>query len=163
MGDFNLEKNKKMLTRSVLKSVKRTNVAALGKCLSQDQIKETEAAKDFYSYDESPHPINFKPAVITIPKTTEDVVNIVKWCNEYNHSIIGYGTGSGLEGGVIPQNDKTCTIDLSQMQNVISVNDGDQTCVVESGANASLGGMAASSASGTTAVRYGTMKENVLN
>ena len=116
--------------RSVLKSVKRTNVAALRKYLSQDQIKETDAAKDFYSYDESPHPINLwvnlkvnlwviwpwpwvwldlellqypkimtslsKPAVITIPKTTEDVVNIVKWCNEYNHSIIGYGTGQGF-------------------------------------------------------------------
>ena len=44
--------------RSVLKSVKRTNIAALGKYLSSDQIKETEAAKEFYSYDESPHPIN---------------------------------------------------------------------------------------------------------
>ena len=38
--------------------MKRTNIAALGKYLSSDQIKETEAAKDFYSYDESPHPIN---------------------------------------------------------------------------------------------------------
>ena len=58
--------------------------------------------------------------MITLPKSTADVVNIVKWCGEYNHSIIGYGTGSGPEGGVIPQNERTCTIDLSQMQNVIS-------------------------------------------
>jgi len=143
------------------------------------------ASKQFYAHDESPHPVTFNPKLIAVPESTQDVVSIVNWCRENNYSVIAYGTGSALEGGVIPQNENTCTIDLSKMNNIVSVNEGDQTCVVEAGvtredlnsyiretglhfpvdpgANASLGGMAATSASGTTAVRYGTMKENIVN
>ena len=99
--------------------------------------------------------------------------------------MIPYGTGSGLEGGVIAMSAGALTIDMSKMEQVVSVSEEDLSCIVQPGvtreqlneylrasglmfpvdpgANASLGGMAATSASGTHAVRYGTMKENVLN
>ena len=125
------------------------------------------------------------PECVSFPSDTNDVVEIVKWCNSNDVTMIPYGTGSGLEGGVIPTVSGCCTIDMSKMNEIISVSEEDLSCVVQPGvtreqlneylrasglmfpvdpgANASLGGMAATSASGTTAVRYGTMKTNVIN
>ena len=113
------------------------------------------------------------------------MVEIVNWCSENEVSIIPYGTGSGLEGGVIALNDNSVTVDMSKMNEILFVSEEDLYCVVQPGvtreqlnehlratglffpvdpgANASLGGMAATSASGTSAVRFGTMKENVIN
>merc|ERR1719284_1294388 len=172
---------------NMLRVLKRNaaNFADLGKILGPEKISLTEAMRTQYGHDESPHAVNKLPECVTIPKSTDDITKIVQWCNENNISMVPYGTGSGLEGGVITETENACTIDLSKMDEIISVSEEDLSCVVQPGvtreqlneylrasglmfpvdpgANASLGGMAATSASGTHAVRYGTMKENVIN
>ncbi len=124
------------------------------------------------------------PDAVVFPHSTGDVQEIVKTCAEFKVPIIPFGTGTSLEGGVnAPAGG--ISVDLQQMDKIISVNNEDLDCVVQPGvtrealnihlrdtglffpidpgANASLGGMAATRASGTNAVRYGTMRENVIN
>ena len=124
-----------------------------------------------------------KPDAVVFAESTEEVVEIVKVCNEFEVPIIPYGVGSSLEGHVNAPFGGI-SIDLSNMVQVIAINDADQDCVVQAGitrkklnselratglffpidpgADATLGGMAATRASGTNAVRYGTMRDNVL-
>lgn len=114
----------------------------------------------------------------------EQVSQIVKICYQNNVPIIPFGTGTGIEGGTNAIRGGVC-IDVGKMNQVLEVNEADFDCTVQAGvtwrdlnqhlhgtglyfpvdpgASASLGGMSATSASGTNAVRFGTMKENVLN
>ena len=124
------------------------------------------------------------PDGVVWPQSTQEVSEIVKICAKYKVPIIPYGTGTSLEGGVnAPAGG--ISIDLQEMDAVVAVNSADlDVCVqagvtrealnihlrdqglffpVDPGANASLGGMAATRASGTNAVRYGTMRENVIS
>jgi len=124
------------------------------------------------------------PDAVVFPHTTSEVQEIVQTCAKYKVPIIPFGTGTSLEGGVnAPAGG--ISVDLQQMDKIIVVNNEDLDCVVQPGvtrealnvhlrdtglffpidpgANASLGGMAATRASGTNAVRYGTMRENVIN
>nr|WP_245416868.1 FAD-linked oxidase C-terminal domain-containing protein [Undibacter mobilis] len=126
---------------------------------------------------------NQAPDAVVYPQSTEDVQQIVRICAKHNMPIIPFGTGSSLEGHVnAPQGG--VSIDFRDMNKLVTVHAEDLDCVVQPGitrkelneqlrdsglffpidpgANASLGGMAATRASGTNAVRYGTMKDNVL-
>lgn len=127
---------------------------------------------------------NQPPDAVVFAESTEDVAEIVRICADHRVPIVPFGAGSSLEGHVNAPGGGV-SIDLTRMDQVVTVHDQDLDCVVQPGithqalnaylrdsgvffpidpgAEASIGGMAATRASGTTAVRYGTMRDNVLN
>ncbi|MGZ0186515.1 MAG: FAD-binding oxidoreductase [Alphaproteobacteria bacterium] len=157
---------------------------ALGKLktLLGDRLSTAQAVRDQHAQGEDHfHPA--PPDAVAYALSTEEVSEIVKVCAAHELPIIAWGTGTSLEGNVQAIHGGV-TIDLSGMDQVVEVNDVDGDCMVQAGvtrkaineylrdtgyffpvdpgADASLGGMAATGASGTNAVRYGTMKENVI-
>ncbi|MCT7324703.1 FAD-binding oxidoreductase [Ralstonia mojiangensis] len=148
-----------------------------------DRISTTEAVRAHHGRDESAYDPMLPDAVV-FAQTTEEVAAIAKLCFEHEIPLIPYGAGSSLEGHLLAVAGGV-SLDLSQMNHVLSVHPEDLTVTVEPGvtrkqlnteirdtglffpidpgADASIGGMCATRASGTNAVRYGTMRENVLN
>jgi D-lactate dehydrogenase (cytochrome) len=132
--------------------------------------------------DESSHPVS-PPDMVVYPLSTQEVSQTVKRCAQDKVPVIAFGAGTALEGQVNAVQGGVC-IDLSRMNKVINISPDDQSVTIEAGitrealnhelrttglhfpvdpgANATLGGMAATGASGTTTVRYGAMQANVL-
>ena len=148
------------------------------KKILHDRISTSESTRNTYARGEDTYDPILSKAVV-FPETNEEVSKILSLCNENKIPVVPFGTGTSLEGNVVG-NDKGITISLEKMNKVLSVHVEDfdcrvQACVtreqlndylredgvffpIDPGANAALGGMAATSASGTMAVKYGTMK-----
>ena len=148
------------------------------KKLLHERISTSESTRTTYARGEDTYDPILSKAVV-FPESNEEVSKILSLCNENKIPVVPFGTGTSLEGNVVG-NDKGITISLEKMNKILSVHVEDfdcrvQACVtreqlndylredgvffpIDPGANAALGGMAATSASGTMAVKYGTMK-----
>ena len=152
------------------------------RALLGDRVSTSPSILEQHGHGESWHPAQ-APDAVCFAQSTEEVASIVRLCAENRTPVIAFGTGTSLEGQVQAVEGGVC-IDLSQMNQIIEVNNEDLDCRVQAGvtrlelnhylretglffpvdpgANTSIGGMTATRASGTNAVRYGTMRENVL-
>lgn len=149
--------------------------------LDQDQITTNETVRQLHAKDESHHePV--LPDVVVYPRSTSDVQKILKIANEFKVPVVPFGVGSSLEGNVIPVN-KGISIDFSLMNSILEIRPDDLLVkvqpgvtrlqlnkelkkhglqfTVDPGADATIGGMTATNASGTTAVCYGVMRDQV--
>jgi len=158
--------------------------AALGELrgVLGDRVTAADAVREHHSHGESSHAPGL-PDLVCFPRTTEEVSAIVKASARHRLPVVPFGAGTSLEGNVHAMRGGI-SIDMRQMNRVLRVSAEDMDATVEAGisrialqralentgltffidpgADATIGGMASTRASGTTAVRYGTMRENVL-
>src|SRR5436190_6394331 len=159
------------------------SVVAELRTLLGERVSVSAAVREHHGKDESYFPYALPDAVV-FPHTTEEVRDVVNICRRHQVPMIPFGVGTSLEGHILAVHGGV-SIDLSQMNQVLAVHEEDLDAVVQAGvtrkqlneyikhtglffpvdpgADATLGGMAATRASGTNAVRYGTMRENVLS
>lgn len=157
-------------------------IAELKACFG-DRFSMANAVRDHHGRDESPYP-SMLPDGVVFAHSTDEVVTVVKLCDKHGIPLIPYGSGSSLEGHILAVQGGI-SLDLTGMNQIIALHAEDQTVTVQAGltrkqlneqirdtglffpidpgADASLGGMSATRASGTNAVRYGTMRENVVS
>lgn len=147
-----------------------------------DRLSVSKSDLDAHGQSET-HFDAIQPDAVAYPRSASEVSTIVKICADHRCPVIGYGAGTSLEGHTLAVQGGV-TVDFRNMADVVQINNEDMTVrvrpgitredlntqlratglffPVDPGANASIGGMASTRASGTTAVRYGTMRDNVL-
>jgi D-lactate dehydrogenase (cytochrome) len=152
------------------------------KALFGDRFSTGEAVREHHGRDESPY-APMPPDAVVFAHSTEEVAAIVGLAGRHRVPVIAYGVGTSIEGHLLALQGGI-SVDLSQMNRVLAINPEDLTVTVQAGvtrkqlnsemkdtgfffpidpgADATIGGMTATRASGTNAVRYGTMRENVL-
>ena len=173
------------LSSTALKRPAPTAVASAIEALAArfgNNLITSQAVRDQHAHTTTwlpPQP----PDAVVMAQTTADIQDVVRICAERRVPVIAFGTGTSLEGQVNAPAGGVC-IDLREMNRIIAVHPDDLDCVIEPGvtrkalnehlrdqglffpidpgADASIGGMASTRASGTNAVRYGTMKDNIL-
>ncbi len=172
------EASKTVAARAALApALERALEAAFG-----DRFTTSAAIRDQHGHSET-HFEQLPPDAVIFPQSTAEVVRIVKLCAAHNTPIVPFGAGTSVEGNTAALRGGV-SLDMSQMNKIVSVRADDFDCTVEAGvrrnqlnehlrdqglffpvdpgADATLGGMASTRASGTNAVRYGTMQDNVL-
>jgi D-lactate dehydrogenase (cytochrome) len=152
------------------------------KTLVTGLVSTNDSVRDQHGRDESAFP-PVLPSAVVMPNSTEEVSKVLAYCNEEKIPVVAFGAGTSLEGHALPLYGGV-SLDLTNLNRVIEIRPDDllvrvQAGVqrmalneklsshgvffsVDSGANATLGGMAATGAAGTTTVRYGSMRENVM-
>jgi D-lactate dehydrogenase (cytochrome) len=148
----------------------------------EQRVSASESVLDAHARDLTHHPPH-RPDVVVMPQTTEEVAAVLALANRERVPVVPFGAGTSLEGHVIPT-EGGISLDLSRMDGIVEILAADLTARVQSGAlrsrlneaagehglffpvdpgaDATLGGMAATNASGTTTVRYGGMRANTL-
>ncbi len=152
------------------------------KNLLPQKVSTAPTDLETHGKDES-YPVRYPPLAVVFAESLSDIQTTLAWAREHHLPVIPFGAGTSIEGHVIPQG-QAISLDISRMNRVLEVRPQDFIAVVEPGltrkalnealkgtglffpvdpgADASLGGMAATNASGTTTVRYGGMRQNVL-
>ncbi|MEM9594086.1 MAG: FAD-binding protein, partial [Acidobacteriota bacterium] len=148
-----------------------------------DRLSTAPSVREHHGRDESYHPAH-PPDAVAFPESTREVASAVEICARHRCPVIPFGGGTSLEGGVAAL-EGGVSLDLSGLDRILEIHPDDLDCRVEAGVTrgrlnraagdhglffpidpgadtATLGGMAATRASGTNAVRYGTLRENVL-
>ena len=146
------------------------------------RLSQSKSDLDIHGRSETHFP-HTPPDAVAFPESSDEVQQIVEICARHKCPVIGWGVGTSLEGHALAVAGGV-TVDFSRMNKILRINAEDMDVViqpgvtreelnielrhtglffpVDPGANATLGGMAMTRASGTTAVRYGTMRDNVL-
>ncbi len=157
-------------------------VIALAKEFLGERITTNAALRDQHSHGEDAHPPR-QPDAVAFIETTEEAARLLALCHAHNVPVVPFGAGTSLEGHVTPVRGGI-SIDLSRMTAILQVNTADMDCRIQAGVTrqqlneflrdqglffpvdpgsvCTIGGMCATRASGTAAVRYGTIRENVL-
>lgn len=150
--------------------------------LVDGRVATSASVLDEHSHDESAFPPS-RPSAVVMVSSTEEVSKVLAYCNDERIPVVAFGAGTSLEGHVVPLFGGI-SLDLSNMNRILDVRPDDLLVRVQAGvhrvalneklaneglffsvdpgADATLGGMAATGAAGTTTVRYGSMRENVL-
>jgi D-lactate dehydrogenase (cytochrome) len=170
------------VNKSAINACDRETLVEQLRALLGERASTSRSVLEQHGHGESWHPTQ-APDAVCFAQTNDEVAAIVKLCAASQTPVIAFGTGTSLEAQVQATEGGIC-IDLGQMDQVLEVNQEDLDCRVQAGvtrrqlnqylrdtglffpvdpgADASIGGMTATRASGTNAVRYGTMRENVL-
>ena len=152
------------------------------KALLGERLSTGQSVRETHSHDEA-YTTPVLPDAVAFPESTQEVSDIVKICARHKCPVVPYGVGTSLEGHVVPIKGGI-SLNMSRMNRILEVHTEDLDAVVQPGvtrtelnsalrdtglmftvdpgADATMGGMAATRASGTNTVRYGTMRENVL-
>jgi len=160
-------------------------VATLRALLGEEKVSESASVLEAHGRDEN-FPEVRPPLAVAFAESVDDVRAALAWCREQHVAVIPFGAGTSLEGSLVPvpEHGPVLSLDVSRMNRVLSIQPENFLAVVQPGitrtalnealkhtgmffpvdpgADASIGGMAATNASGTTTVRYGGMRQNVL-